>query len=426
MKNNVLSMTRILPGIVLAGSTFTVCAGGVRTPDQDAFATARGEAFVATADNPSAIYYNPAGITQLDGANLRAGLYGIYLDPSYQPPSGGQTFDNEAKLHALPQLFCTYKPQDSRFAFGLGIFAPYGLGLRWPQDTGFRTVGTESSLTYLTINPVVAMEVLPHLSVAAGLTVNYSQIELEQGLFWPSQELDNFTFKGEGWQVGYNLGVRWQPIEKIALGASLRSQTTMDFGGHTEYVNTTPVPLPGGGAIPAFPSQRVAASANFNFPLIAIVGISYRPTEKWNFEFDADYADWNTVKTVTIKQANGFPPLLPQDVPVVLNWQSSWYYELGATRYLANGWHVSAGYIFNESSVPAAHYTPLVADVDKHFFSVGVGQRGKRWDWDVAYQFGYGPSTTISGSTPSATGQTADGRYEFISHAVAVSVGYHF
>lgn len=38
-------------------------ANGFRLADQDAFATARGEAFVATADNPSAVYYNPAGIT---------------------------------------------------------------------------------------------------------------------------------------------------------------------------------------------------------------------------------------------------------------------------------------------------------------------------------------------------------------------------
>ena len=62
-------------------------ANGFRLADQDAFATARGEAFVATADNPSAIYYNPAGIAQLKGNNLRGGVYGIYLDPSFTPPS---------------------------------------------------------------------------------------------------------------------------------------------------------------------------------------------------------------------------------------------------------------------------------------------------------------------------------------------------
>ncbi|MGZ4975154.1 MAG: hypothetical protein ACXWDN_20520 [Limisphaerales bacterium] len=55
-------------------------AVGIQVPDQDAFATARGGAFVATADNPSAIYYNPAGISQLDGINASAGFYGIFLN----------------------------------------------------------------------------------------------------------------------------------------------------------------------------------------------------------------------------------------------------------------------------------------------------------------------------------------------------------
>jgi long-chain fatty acid transport protein len=117
---------------------------------------------------------------------------------------------------------------------------------------------------------------------------------------------------------------------------------------------------------------------------------------------------------------------LPQDIQLPLQWQSSWYYEFGATRYLSKGWLVSAGYIFNENSVPDAHYSPLVADLDRHFFSLGAGHRGKRFDFDVSYQFGYGPTRTVSGSAPSATGQTADGRYDFISNAVAVSMGIHF
>jgi long-chain fatty acid transport protein len=96
------------------------------------------------------------------------------------------------------------------------------------------------------------------------------------------------------------------------------------------------------------------------------------------------------------------------------------------TRYLDNGWHISAGYIFNQNSVPDAHYNTVVADEDRHFFSAGVGYKGKRFDFDVAYQFGFGPDRTVTGSAPSAAGQTGDGTYGFISHAVAVSVGWHF
>ena len=59
---------------------------GSQIPDQDAAATARGDAFAATADNPSAIFYNPAGLTQMpDGLSSRSGLYGIWANESYDP-----------------------------------------------------------------------------------------------------------------------------------------------------------------------------------------------------------------------------------------------------------------------------------------------------------------------------------------------------
>ena len=130
------------------------------------------------------------------------------------------------------------------------------------------------------------------------------------------------------------------------------------------------------------------------------------------------------MKTMTIEQTQ--PTALGQNLPFVFNWQSSWYYEFGATRYLENGWHVSAGYILNENSVPDAHYTTQVVDMERHFFSVGVGHKGKKFDFDVAYQLGYGPERTVSGSAPSLGGQTADGKYSFLSHALSVTVGLRF
>src|SRR5664279_1080376 len=92
------NLSRLLAMLISGVSAWKVSANGFGLPDQDAFATARGEAFVATADNPSAIYYNPAGITQLKGNNLRGGIYGINLDPSYSPPNSGNTYHSSENL----------------------------------------------------------------------------------------------------------------------------------------------------------------------------------------------------------------------------------------------------------------------------------------------------------------------------------------
>src|SRR5712675_1344441 len=84
----------------------SVFALGIRLADQDPQGTARGNAFAATADNPSAIYYNPAGITQLEDQNFRAGLYSIYLNSHYRAP-GGSELDTVDKTQFVPELFYT-------------------------------------------------------------------------------------------------------------------------------------------------------------------------------------------------------------------------------------------------------------------------------------------------------------------------------
>ncbi|MGC8989155.1 MAG: OmpP1/FadL family transporter [Verrucomicrobiia bacterium] len=396
-------------------------ATGFRLPDQDAFAAARGEAFAATADNPSAVYYNPAGITQLEGHNVRVGVYGLYIKPSYTSPDG-RSFNSDRDLHAIPQLFYAFSPSDFPLSFGLGLYSPYGLSSRWPQDTGFRTVSTEGTLTYYTINPAVAWRVTPRLSIAAGLTVNYAELDLRQGLIWPTQPLDEFKFKGDGVDLGYNLGLLCKLHDKVFLGVTFRSPTTVNLNGRTEYFNAQEIP----GLIPAFPRQRVSAEADFPFPLSAVFGISYRPTPNWNLEFDAEYTDWSRLNTVIVKQASAFPPLIPQNAPLVLNWEPSWYYEFGATRYINDQWSISLGYIYNENSVPDATYSPLVADLDRHFFSAGGGFKHRQLSIDLTYQFGYGPTRKVTGSAPSPTGQSVDGEFEFISHAVMLSVGLRF
>lgn len=416
-------------GLISAGflSLSTVAnAGGFDLPDQDAFAVGRGLAVTATADNPSAIFYNPAGLTQLAGTHLEAGLYGIYFDPQFTPNGGGNTFHNQTPFGGLPQIYLTHGNQAQTFAFGLGIYTPSGLSSKWQDTTGFRSLGTLGSLEEFTINPVVSYKLLPSLSIGGGLSANYANIDLRQGILWPGQPFDQFRFQGDGWGLQGNAGILWQPIRQLSFGLAFQTGMKTDMKGYTTAYNSVYTPLPQAPfAYPPF-SAKTGAKADFQFPLKVEGGVSYRPTTNWNIEVDADYIDWDSMGTVTIQQSHAVPPLFPQNIAVPFDWQSSWYFELGATRYLSCGWYVSAGYLFNQSAVPDAHYNVLVADEDRHFFSVGLGHKGKNFDFDVAYQFGYGPDRTVSGSAASAISQNANGTYGYLSHAIAVSVGWHF
>jgi len=400
-------------------------ANGFRLVSQDAFAAARGEAFVATADNPSAVHYNPAGLTQIDGDEVRMGLYALHFDPSYEAPAGspnaGRKYEIETQDAFAPQMYFSGHFADLPVTFGLGVYAPHGASVTWPQDTGFRAVATEGELTYLRVNPVVAAEVLPGLSLAAGLMVDYGDIGLEQGLLRdPVPFINSFRFDGKALGMGYNLGLLWKIDEHWSFGSTFRSSVTMDFDGKTTVERK-----------PFINRTEIDASAEFEFPYTVVSGISYRPTKDWNIEFDADYSNWSSVDHVMIQQEQTPPFPVQKNIPVTLRFKDSWMLKLGATRYLEDGWYASAGYLFNQNSVSSAYYSPTVADLDRHFLTLGIGRKWDAYTFDVAYQFGYGPDRTVTGSTPPSTpgrfvGQNGDGTYGFVSHGLLVSVGMKF
>ena len=111
-----LPLLAVAAGVLLL-SPVTGYSLGTRIVDQDAEATARGDAFAATADNPSAIYYNPAGLTQqVDGLTALLGAYGILVQEHYQPlpgEKGGHDSYNHQEPQAAPQVYLAYRPTNS-------------------------------------------------------------------------------------------------------------------------------------------------------------------------------------------------------------------------------------------------------------------------------------------------------------------------
>jgi long-chain fatty acid transport protein len=366
---------------------------GVALPDQDAFATARGNAFVATADDPAAVFYNPAGLSQLPGAGISLGAYGIVYGANYK--NGPTSIASKTQWAILPQVFSTYSIPKYHLTLGLGTYSPYGLRMEWPTAAHFLATGETGAIEYFTINPVVAWQPFACVSIAAGPTLNYSQADLK--------EYPGFVnhFAGRDVDVGYNIGVLWHPSDQHSVGITYRSATDMNYSGHA--------------TIPAPPfTANTSATANFHFPQTLDFGYSFRPTAKWNFEADATWSDWSSLKVLTVSP-------LPETLP--FHWDSSWMLDFGATRYLGDGWRISGGYMYSMNTVPSATFNPLIPDSDRHIFSVGVGKKYKNFTWDAAYQLAWGPSRSISGDTLSPA---INGNYEFLSHAISVNLGYHF
>ncbi|MDA7916091.1 outer membrane protein transport protein [Verrucomicrobia bacterium] len=386
----------------LIGSVSGSFGLGFRIPNQDAAAIARANAFVATADNPSAIYYNPAGLTQLEGVQTQIGAHILSVKSTYEGPGGFQS-KTRTETAMVPQMYFSYSPEEKPYSFGLGMYVPYGLGLEWAERGSFDTLGIEGRLNYTTVSPQLAWQVTDTLSLGAGLTLNYSEVKLRQSI--PLTPNGQFKFKGIDQDVGYILGALWQPHQQWSFGAKYRAATSMNYDG---YSHAQPI------------SGNEATQARLPFPQFVVGGVSYRPTPKWNFEVDIDWTDWDQLKTPIFDRS------VSADVAFPFNWKSSFLYHFGVTRYLENDWWVSAGYFYSANSTTDTNFNPLVPDTNLHVGAMGVGRKGKTWDWAVSTEIITGPDRVVSGSNPSLFGQNADGRYHFLNYSVNFSLGYKF
>jgi len=388
----------LLAAAIVGMVSFDALGLGSRIPNQDAAAIARGNAFVATADNPSAMYYNPAGISQLEGQNLQVGsLFYLNIYTDYESPSGEKT-KNITKIIPVPQFGYTLTLKDMPISFGLGVYAPFGLGMEWPDNAPFRNAALEAKLTYITLNPVVAWRPHPTFSIAIGPTFDYSEATLRQGVAVSPYQ---FKFKGDDLAFGFNAGMLWQPHPMWSFGAKYFSATTLDYDGTASF-------RPSASFLPADTHTKT----HLDFPQMAAAGISFRPTTNWNIEIDIDWTDWDRVKNAPIEGVG----------TLTLNWQSSFFYEFGVTRQLGKGYFASAGYFFSEASTPDKHYTPLVPDTDLHVGSLGFGFKGRHWNWALAGQLIGGGFRTVS----TATDPSVNGKYRLFTPTVSFTVGYHF
>lgn len=392
MKTTPLALA-LLAGAVPAFAT------AIRIPNHDARGIARGNAFAATADNASAIYYNPAGIAFLEGTQLRATSYVVLFDVDYHGAAGADSSIDE-RLQGVAQLYLTSTPAGRPFAWGLGLYTPYGLGDTWPDDAPFRALGTKAELIYVALNPVVAWRPHPTISLAAGPSLDFGKIQLRQGI--GPQPDDQLNFSGFDVNPTVTAGLMWRPHTRHSVGISYRGPGEMTFDGEAET---------------AFGGLRVEQDATYHvsLPQHVIVGYSFRPTPAWNFEVNVDWTDWNVVDNATFGMPSG-------DAPVIFDWQSGFLYEFGATRTLRDGLEVSAGYWYSEETVPDARYKPIVPDLALHVFSAGLGWIWGAWNLEAVYQLGYGPTRTVTGSE----GGLADGDYDYLSHAFSLAAGRRF
>jgi long-chain fatty acid transport protein len=386
-----------------------VFALGFKNPDQDARATGQGEAFVAQADDASAIYYNPGGLTQIQGTEVTSGAMLAFPDSRLKGAGSGGEMNTMA---FLPHLYAVtdFGAAQSPWRFGLGFNVPFGNQAEFSDNGPFRYIVTQASLAVFNIQPTVAYQINEHLSLGAGLNIYDGTTDLKRNVDLSGFGLPDghVHFDGDGQAFGATVGLMWKITPQHTVGVVYRSPFKINFDGHAS-VN-----------LPVIGTESKPANASIQFPQSVAGGYAFRPTKKLKLEADIEWTNWEMLHKVVLHEPGGTPGLSLDGTTIPFDWQDSLFYEFGAQYEVDDHWTVRGGYIYSENTVPNSSFSPTVPDSNRHVFSVGLGYSVPRFTVDIVYQYSLSENRTVSNGT------AADGTWESDGHMVMVTSSLKF
>src|SRR6266705_850907 len=168
--------------VLCAGVPTLLSAQGFGIYEQGTCAMGRaGTGGAAPCSDGSAMFFNPAGLAGLTGAHATIGVTLIDIQGGFTDDVFQQHTELDDPLIGVPQLYISYGAT-SKLAVGVGLFAPYGLETRWPMTFDGRFAGYKNFLRSIYIQPTLAYQVTPRLSLGGGLDIVLGKVELNQRL----------------------------------------------------------------------------------------------------------------------------------------------------------------------------------------------------------------------------------------------------
>jgi long-chain fatty acid transport protein len=396
--------------IVLLLMVSHASAAGFALPEQGAAAMGMGSAFVGQADDASAVWYNPAGITQLDGIRAMAGAVFIY--PTFSHDNNDGTTDTASRNIHTPALFyATYKLNDW-VAFGLGVNNPFGLATDWHLNSETAQVATLTQLISTEFNPNVAVKITDRLSLAAGPTYVYlaatlAHLQLLPSPPFPPNYLAYAQMSGSGNGVGGDFSALYKISDTVSTGISYRSRIKVEINGNAQVSS------------PLY-STYGNASTSITLPDMLTWGFSAKPTNKLTLNFDLGYTWWSTYNTLSVNSTNN--PAFDNQYPK--QWKDVMNVRIGGQYALTDNWKLRAGLQYDQNPVPDHYFETLVPDADRYGISVGTGYSIGNLTIDVAYLYLLFETRNVGDNT--YYGNSVAGSYHTNAQCLGVSVAYKF
>ena len=379
----IVTLLAMLVGLSGArGEGFLIFQHGAR-------ATGQVGALTARADDASAVTYNPAGITELDGAAVLAGIDLLMPSDEYealiftiQGRPGATTFETEADSETLPSVYLTWRPGDSRFALGLGLDAPMWSSIDWRDSSfpGARTV-SRYDVEILDVHPVVAYRIGDRMSLGLGLHFytgelrddNRNQLAVGRnpGTFFVDGDRSS---QADVDGTAFDLALHYRR-PGWGIGAVLRSGAELDGRSRNRVSNIDPVPTGYEQIVASAVAVLEELPQRLEFELAPELrlGVWRQLTDDVALELDLAFAAWSDTDNaiVRLRPGCGEPPNCPQRIE--RDWDDTVSLRAAAQWQVAPLWSVSGGLAYEPTPVPSEQ-------TDFRFFRGDPGfPRGDAW-----------------------------------------------
>ncbi len=448
--------------LALAALATPLLGQGSSVYTHSACVSARGHTAVAApCGDASSVFYNPASLAMMPSA-LSGGFTAVLNRGSFTYDQGarsGQTVDREGTTTPVPHGYASLRFGD-RLAVGFGAWAPYGLGIEWPETFEGRYISWKSQLRAFYLQPTLAYQVIPdRLAIGLGPQIVLGGLELNQyqdahflGIPGTPFTFGNLgvpedtpfaaaTLSGDGTGVGGQIGLHFQASDRLTLGARYMHSVKLDLSGDGEFSQVTNPevmvtgPFGPGGAPATVPLDMLLADqfepggqlvdqsvkAELTLPAQAVVGLRFLATPELELTAEYQWTGWSTFDEI----APEFDILTMESL--VLEYQDTHTFRLGGSYQATEPLVVRAGFLANTAAAPDQTVTPVLPEARRWLLSGGVGYDFGAIRLDAFYNYLNQADRSGRVRTPpmGQSGITANiGTYGTTTHLVGVTFAY--
>ena len=388
-------------------------AGAFRIPEAGATAMGQGNAFVGQADEPSAVHFNPAAITGLEGVQIQAGMTIVTPDIEFEGESAkDQTF-------YPPYFFYANQIGESDWFLGFGVNAPFGLSTEWEDNVSFNNPlafpvpwVSETTLEIAKIAPVVAYRVNDQFSVGFGPEYyDVQTVIYDGGVTAGATTFFPYSMDGDGDGLGYVLSGLYQATDSLRVGLTWHSGVTTELSGKASLFPTDS----------GTPYLGNKLTVDLNLPDTMALGFHYVISDAFTVNLDLDQTMWSDYDKLVFKDPGGATVRT-----INKNYDDVLAIRVGGQYKLNDKWTLRAGFHTEPTPVIEKTFDPRLPDSDATSITVGAGYDVGSYAINFAYMALSKDDRTVDSDEPSPLLPIYDGKYKSSVDLIAIDAIFRF